>query len=227
MTERFKLETEALCMNEHGYEEELEKNIHVVETTCASCRGAAKFTTMKITDVEPEEVVCVFRCEGCGDKSVSFFDQTYDKRGGVRIECNFDDPKDLQREINLNQLASVEIVSEGFSYKYEGSSPGVYNVEAILRQAEDEIKNLCGKGDITSGAHGKIIRETGVPEEECEEKLRKVQGLMRNPRFKMVIEDQFGLSRVAPVGRGVFELQNTDICSLDDEKVRHVFKKTE
>lgn len=208
-----------------GYEQALSESVQAVEAECTSCGNMGRLTTIRIKDVEPEEVVCVFKCDDCGDKSVSFFNKVHDRRGSVRIECSFDSLRDLHREVNLNEQAAVEIDADGFSYRYESNIPGVYTVECLLRKAEDEIKSLCGRDDITSRGRGKILGEIDASLEMCEKQLDIVQVLIREPRFRMVIEDEFGLSRVAPVGKGVFELQNADIREFDDDKVMHVFRE--
>lgn len=211
-------------MDECGYEKELCENTHEADTVCTGCKGMGKLTTMKLVGVEPEEYVCVFKCLKCGEKSVNFFDRTYDKRGCIRIECEFSNSDDLQREVNLNQSASVRIVSDDFSYEYESSTPGVYTVESLLRQAEDEMKKMCGKEDTTSDSGEKIVGEANTPGDECKKQLKKIEEMLRSPRFSMVVEDRFGLSRVAPVGKGVFELQNADVGDFDDGKVKHIFR---
>lgn len=211
-------------MKEEGYENVLKNNVQETETTCASCGCVGKMKVVDLGDVT-ENMICAFVCGKCGDRSVNFFDKMCDKRGSIRIECSFDCPEDLHREVNLNQLASVKVTSADFSFEFSSAVPGVYNVESLLRQAEDQMKNLCGKEDITSGAGGNVLGNANVSKEVCEKKLKDVQSLIANPKFEMVIEDDFGLSRVAPVGKSVSELQNSDVHELDDKKVKHLFKK--
>ncbi|CAD25337.2 Zinc finger protein [Encephalitozoon cuniculi GB-M1] len=211
-------------MKDEGYEKVLKNNINEADMKCASCGWSGKMKIVDLGDVT-ENVICAFVCEKCGDKSVNFFEKMCDKRGSVRIECNFDSTEDLHREVNLSQLASVEITSENLSFKLSSTYPSIQNVESFLIQGKDQIKNLCGKEDITSGACGKVLGDSSVSKETCEKKLDDIQNLINNPKFKMTINDDFGLSRVAPVGKNVLELRDADVNELNDGKVKHIFKK--
>ncbi|AFN82915.1 zinc finger domain-containing protein [Encephalitozoon romaleae SJ-2008] len=208
-----------------GYEEVLKNNISESSMKCASCGWSGKMKIVDLSDVT-ENVICAFVCKKCGDKSVNFLEKTCDPRGSVRIECFFDDKEDLSREVNLSQLASVEIISDDLSFKLSSTYPSIQNVESFLIQGKDQIKNLCGKEDITSGAGGgNVLADGDISKETCEKKLDDFQKLMANPKFKLIIEDDFGLSRVAPAGKNVLELRDADVKELNDEKVKHIFRK--
>ncbi|ADM11436.1 zinc finger domain-containing protein [Encephalitozoon intestinalis ATCC 50506] len=210
--------------DKEGYERVVKDNTKETDMKCASCGWPGKMNIVDLDDTT-ENVICAFVCEKCGDRSVKFLEKTYDKRGSVRIECFFDRKEDLTREINLSQMASVEIISENLSFKISSTYPSIQNVESFLIQGKDQIKNLCGKGNITTGPGGEVLRNPDVSKETCEKKLEDFRDLMSNPKFKLIIEDDFGLSRVAPVGKNVLELRNADVSELNDDKVKHIFKK--
>ncbi|KAG5859965.1 Zn-finger domain-containing protein [Encephalitozoon hellem] len=211
--------------SKEGYEKTLKSNISETDMKCTNCGWSGKMKIVDLSDVT-ENVICAFICEECGDKSVSFLEKMCDHRGSVRIECHFDDKEDLSREVNISQLASVEIISDDLSFKLTSTYPSIQNVESFLIQGKDQIRNLCGKEDITSGAGaGNVLASDGISRETCEKKLDDFQRLIDSPKFKLIIEDDLGLSRVAPVGKKVLDLRDANTSELNDEKVNHVFRK--
>jgi C4-type Zn-finger protein len=193
-----------------GYEKVIEENTKVTEMACGVCQGQGKFTTVKLKDIEPEEVICAFICSSCGERTVEFFNA--EKPGGKKltIMCNFDNRMDLQREVNLNQFAQVELIHEDFCYAFESAHPVVYTVEALLLQAQDEIRAVCPGGDDKERM------------EAAEYNLEKLKEMLGTYRFKMVINDRSGLSRVAPVGESLASLGKADLNKFNDSRVKHM-----
>ncbi|KAH9411547.1 hypothetical protein HK407_04g06490 [Ordospora pajunii] len=213
-------------MESSGYEEKIKETVEVNKLLCFACGEQGEVTTMRITAVEPEEFVCVFTCGACGQRRVDLFDNGCNSTGSVCIECDFDDKSDLSREINLAAMASVEIISENFSYIYENNAPQTCIVESILITAEDQLKNICGEGDCTSGFGLSFAANIQATYEECKNKLEQVRELISSetPKFKMIIQDSIGVSRIASVGKKA--MQDISLAlNTDDSKVKYTFRE--
>jgi C4-type Zn-finger protein len=209
----YKWKERAADMAGEGYEKVIEESMKTTEMACGACQGEGKFTTVRLKNIEPEEVLGVFICSQCGEKTVDFFDTKKGKCSKLTVMCNFDDRMDLQREVNLNQYAQIELIHDDFCYAFESAYPIIYTVEALIQQAQDEIKA------VVTGEEDKSVTEA------AEYNLRKLKEMLETYRFKMVINDKNGLSRVAPVGKSLASLSRKGLDSFNDSKVKHMIEK--
>ncbi|TBU19086.1 Zn-finger protein [Ordospora colligata] len=208
-----------------GYEEEIKEAIQVNKIPCFACGEQGEIRTVRITAVEPHEVVCVFACDACGQKTVDVLGDGCNAVGSVCIECEFDDKSDLSREMNLTAMTSVEIISEEFSYTYESNTPSTCIVESILVKAEDQLKNACGEGDYSTGSGSSMFVDVQASHEECKKKLEYVRQLISSetPKFKMIIRDSTGVSRIASVGKKAVQ-DVSSALDTNDSKLNYTFK---
>lgn len=191
-----------------SYDSELQSNIIETDTKCMSCDGNAVLKYMKLDD---EVVLTVFECKNCNIKETSMFNANENTDDAILIECNFDSAEDLKRQISLNKNTALTIKYEDLEYSFESSEANVYTVEAIIQQA---IKQLSGEGGGFS---------TISDFEKLEKSIKQLKEILEINPFEIIIKDNVGISRVAPCGEDIFNIQDYELSYFNDNKVRHFY----
>lgn len=212
---------------------------------CPNCKKESRFKKMTLKyEEEPYEIVTAIQCTNCPQSS---HEMTHNidknKKGAIKISCEFKDKTDLSRFISLRERSVIKLKTKKTIYEYMPASDEDVVVEMVLRTMIAELCNmfeLCDSLDLT-GTYGNtestenLIKELHLKEK----KMGKVDGAEKNaiktvlfltemlnePHFSLEIRDESGFTRVYPRGKKPSEVDSEDIEALNDETVTHKWVK--
>lgn len=207
-----------------------EHKIQSVETLCYNCNKMGETQTIVLPySSMPTEVIHAFFCPHCNTRDVGFYDKEKTMHRNLVVNCHFESKEDLQRYVYLQEGAKV-FFYEGTKvfYKYEVPTSTVVVIEMLLTSLVRklaELDNLEPTEELVFSDSEKEIK----PEEDKEnlmQVIEKIKKLRDSGKFRFVIHDPKGKSRVGKRGQlNPDDLYSAKVAELNDEFVTHKYPR--
>jgi C4-type Zn-finger protein len=132
--------------------------------------------------------------------------------------------EDLSGAFDLG-VASVDDVSSISSLKPEKVEEGSTGHSSTSSSSTTSSSVMNEKRPILIGGASSL---KGLDSRnEAEKSIKAFKEILKGSKFKMVIIDSSGLSRITPPGKTMSDCKFEDLSSFDDDKVKHTRHKAE
>ncbi|KAM0687307.1 nucleolar zinc-finger protein [Conglomerata obtusa] len=214
----------------------------ISEDSCPRCTkiGYSRILKINIPNEAPT-YISSFTCAHCDFSHRQIHDGDIGDGTGIKIECHFNCQDDLKRTIRMSKFSTVHFCQDGHEFEYGCGQSGITIVEAIIRDligdlggifdlntSTDSVARLDGRGSSASSSrlssrstHSTSSFLSVMDKKDAKKQIFFLKNMLSDPKFSMIIEDKTGLSRVAPVGKLVGDMEAENLDNFNDERVKH------
>ncbi|KAM0674540.1 nucleolar zinc-finger protein [Gurleya vavrai] len=199
---------------------------------CPECQSKGQSRIMKVNlKNEAPLYISSFTCTNCPFSHRQIFDGDVGDGTGIKINCEFNCHDDLNRMIRIQKYARVTFSKENHSYVYGCGESGITVVEEIIRRLVEDLgdtfdiststDSFSRLGEKSSSSASTSSFLSAVDKTDAKEQASFLKKMKVDPSFLMVVEDDSGLSRVAPVNALITDMNAEDLNTFNDERVKH------